>query len=39
LRLLEEAETALRNGDWAGYGARQRQLRELLQQAARQRNE
>jgi uncharacterized membrane protein (UPF0182 family) len=36
LRLLEEAETALRNGDWAGYGARQRQLRELLQQAARQ---
>jgi uncharacterized membrane protein (UPF0182 family) len=35
LRLLDEAEQALRNGDWAGYGAKQRQLRELLQQATR----
>jgi uncharacterized protein len=35
LRLLDEAEQALRNGDWAGYGAKQRQLRELLQQANR----
>ena len=37
LELLEAAEAALRNGDWAGYGARQRELRELLLQAARQR--
>jgi uncharacterized membrane protein (UPF0182 family) len=36
LQLLEAAETSLRNGDFAGYGARLKQLRELLQQIARQ---
>jgi hypothetical protein len=36
LELLESAETSLRNGDWAGYGARMKQLRELLQQISRQ---
>ncbi|MGH7467046.1 MAG: UPF0182 family protein [Longimicrobiales bacterium] len=35
LQLLEAAETSLRNGDWAGYGARLTQLRELLRQLAR----
>ncbi len=36
LQLLEAAETSLRNGDWAGYGARLKQLRELLQQISQQ---
>jgi uncharacterized membrane protein (UPF0182 family) len=35
LQLLEAAETSLRNGDWAGYGARLNQLRDLLRQQTR----
>ncbi|HSL68606.1 MAG TPA: UPF0182 family protein [Longimicrobiales bacterium] len=35
LQLLEAAETSLRGGDWAGYGARLRELRQLLEDAAR----
>jgi uncharacterized protein len=35
LQLLDAAETSLRNGDYAAYGARLRQLRELLQQSPR----
>jgi uncharacterized membrane protein (UPF0182 family) len=35
LQLLEAAETSLRNGDWAGYGARLAELRQLLRQLAR----
>jgi uncharacterized membrane protein (UPF0182 family) len=35
LQLLESAENSLRNGDWAGYGTRMKQLRELLQQISR----
>ena len=37
LELMNAAEAALRAGNWAQYGERQRQLRELLQQAARAR--
>jgi uncharacterized membrane protein (UPF0182 family) len=35
LQLLESAENSLRNGDWAGYGARLQQLRDLLRQQTR----
>jgi uncharacterized membrane protein (UPF0182 family) len=38
LQLLQAAERSLRNGDWAQYGTQLRQLRELLEQAARQKN-
>ena len=35
LDLLESAENSLRSGDWAGYGERMRQLRQLLQRISR----
>lgn len=35
LRLYDEAQARLREGDWAGYGAALSRLREILQQAAR----
>jgi uncharacterized protein len=35
LELLQEAETRLRAGDWAGFGARWTELQRLLQRAAR----
>jgi uncharacterized membrane protein (UPF0182 family) len=37
LQLLDAAEASLRGGDWAGYGARLKQLRDLLQQSTRTR--
>ena len=38
LQLLQAAERSMRNGDWAQYGAQLQQLRELLEQASRQKN-
>jgi uncharacterized membrane protein (UPF0182 family) len=37
LQLLDAAERALRNGDYAGFGARMAELRRYLQQASSQR--
>jgi len=37
LQLLDAAERALRNGDYAGFGARMAELRKFLQQASSQR--
>jgi uncharacterized protein len=38
LQLMQAADRSLRAGDFAGYGAQLRQLRELLEQASRERN-
>ncbi|MCW5947697.1 MAG: UPF0182 family protein [Fimbriimonadales bacterium] len=38
LRALDEADVALRNGDWSAYGEAQKRARALLEEAARSNN-